>query len=107
MAETVQDVFDDLLDSYKDFYKYDEFSYPGVADQEEAEYRERFADVLAAEKGPKSTPLTGEQKRCGHCHFLSLANTWEADTKWSYNRDQGTRTAEYCQWCGRKLGEPE
>lgn len=67
MAETVQDVFDDLLDGYKDFYKHDEFSYPGVADQEEAEYRERFAAALAAEKGPKSTHLADKQKHCRYC----------------------------------------
>jgi NADH pyrophosphatase NudC (nudix superfamily) len=67
MAETVQNVFDDLLDSYKDLYSCDEFSYPGVADLEAAEYRERFAAALAAEKGSKSTCLADKQKNCRYC----------------------------------------
>lgn len=102
MTETVQDVFDDLLDSYKDFYKHDEFSYPGVADQEEAEYRERFAAALAAEKGSKSTPLTDEQETCIECHD---EQTGHPLTKGEFKyQHQLLDTANFCQWCGRKLG---
>ena len=116
MTETVQEVFDDLLDSFKDLYSCDEFSYPGVADQEEAEYRERFADALAAEKRSKSTRLSDKKKNCPYCHE---DKDWIADNDviMHYGTDSNglpildindhghwiTTDAIYCQWCGRKL----
>ncbi|MCT2909847.1 hypothetical protein EFT87_14485 [Schleiferilactobacillus harbinensis] len=124
MTETVQNVFDDLLDSFKDLYSCDEFSYPGVADQEEAEYRERFAAALAAEKGSKSTRLAEKQKNCPYCHdpaeddpasnlsdvigtrMMIITHGTGAPyiTTWDFNGSE-SKQISFCPMCGRRLEE--
>lgn len=108
MAETVQDVFDELLGQYKAGLMLTVPHSPRASEEAElipavlSYYRQHFEAARDAEKGSKSTPLTDEQETCIECHD---EQTGHPLTKGEFKyQHQLLDTANFCQWCGRKLG---
>lgn len=84
MAETVQDVFDELLGQYKAGLMLTVPHSPRASEEAElipavlSYYRQHFEAARDAEKGSKSTPLTDQQKKCPYCHedICAGADPW-------------------------------
>lgn len=134
MAETAQDVFDELWKRYELVCSDLELEIGqgcprglrGLSGYDMT-IRQRFAKAVSQEKGSKSTPLTEKQKKCPYCHISEEADSpsW---IKGTGERIDGARfyisvghpghaiilddehewlgiSIRYCPMCGRRLEE--
>ena len=121
MTESVQDVFDTLLEAHRKIVQqeYGDGDYmfgTSQLDNYIDGWKDRFAKSVTVEKVSKSKPLTEKQKNCPYCHE---GKDWIADNDviMHYGTDSNglpildindhghwiTTDAICCQWCGRKL----